>query len=62
METTKPWYLSKTIWGIIVAFAGFIANQFFKVQIPDLTSDIATIVGLVIALYGRIKAETVIVP
>lgn len=58
MEATKPWYLSKTIWGIIVAFAGFIANQFFKVQIPDISSDIAVVLGLVIAIYGRVKAET----
>lgn len=58
METTKSWYLSKTIWGVIVAFAGFVANQFFKVEIPDISSDIAVVLGLVIALYGRVKAET----
>jgi hypothetical protein len=62
MEQTKPWYLSKTIWGVIIAFAGFVANQFFKVQIPDVASDVATILGLVVALYGRIKAESVIIP
>jgi hypothetical protein len=58
METTKSWYLSKTIWGVIIAFVGFVANQFFKVEIPDISSDIAVVLGLVIALYGRVKAET----
>lgn len=58
MEQSKSWFLSKTIWGIIIAFVGFIANQFFKVQIPDISSDIAIVLGLAFALYGRIKAET----
>ena len=42
---SKKWYQSKTIWGIIIAFAGFLLNQFLGVQelnIPE-NADLATI-------------------
>jgi hypothetical protein len=35
METTKKWYLSKTIWGVIVAAAGFLFQKFgIDVAVP----------------------------
>jgi hypothetical protein len=35
MEKTKPWYLSKTIWGIIVAAIGFAFSKFgVEVSLP----------------------------
>ena len=58
MEQTKPWYLSKTVWGILIAFAGFIANQFFGSVIPDVSSEIVEIIGMAIALIGRFKASS----
>lgn len=83
MKETKPWYLSKTIWGIVVAAAGF-ALQKFGVSEPVLPANpdfeagkafveavkaakgsveslIAVgmqVVGFLLALYGRIKADT----
>lgn len=42
---SKKWYQSKTIWGIIIAFAGYLINHFFGVQdlnIPE-NADLATI-------------------
>ena len=58
MEQTKPWYLSKTVWGILIAFVGFIANQFFGSVIPDVSSEIVEIIGMAIALIGRFKASS----
>lgn len=60
MENVKPWYLSKTIWGIIIAAAGLISKTFFNTIIPDVSSEIVEVIGLVIALIGRIKAENFI--
>lgn len=60
MTNIKPWYLSKTIWGVIITFVGFIANQFFKTSIPDMSAEIVEIIGLCVALIGRLKAETII--
>jgi hypothetical protein len=57
MLETKVWYLSKTIWGVIISFLALIAKTFFNVYIPDFSAEIVEILGLVIALYGRIKAE-----
>ena len=42
---SKKWYQSKTIWGIVIAFAGFLLNQFLGVQdlnIPE-NADLITI-------------------
>ena len=33
MVTTKKWYSSKTIWGIVIAFVGFILT---KLSVPDI--------------------------
>jgi len=61
MENVKPWYLSKTIWGIMIAAVGLVSKTFFNVYIPDFSSEIVEIIGLVIALIGRIKVEKFIV-
>ena len=61
MPEVKPWYLSKTIWGVIIAFIGFISNQFFKTTIPDVSSQIVELIGLAIAIVGRFSAESKIV-
>jgi hypothetical protein len=58
MQEVKPWYLSKTIWGVIIAFLGFILNQFFKTTIPDVSSQIVELIGLAIAVVGRFNAES----
>lgn len=53
----KSWYLSKTVWGILITFAGMITKKFFNFYIPDVSTDIVEAIGLMITLYGRIKAE-----
>ena len=60
MKNIKPWYLSKTILGIIIAGVGLISKTFFNTFIPDVSSEIVEVVGLVIALIGRVKAENFI--
>ena len=55
---TKEWYLSKTIWGIIIAFVAFIAKQFFGTEVPDISTEIIEIIGLAIALIGRFTATS----
>ena len=61
MEQVKPWYLSKTIWGVIIAFIGFVSKSFFNTSIPDISSELVQVIGLVIAVIGRIQAEKFIV-
>jgi hypothetical protein len=57
-QTTKPWYLSKTIWGVIITFAGMVSKNFFSFDIPDISYEIVEICGLVVAVIGRFQAQT----
>jgi hypothetical protein len=50
----KNWYLSKTIWGVFIALAGMAMHRSF----PDVSTEIVEIIGLSLAAYGRIVAET----
>ena len=79
----KHWYQSKTIWGIAIAFIGFLMNQVLKVdlQVPanadydslfnhykalkeaqgsstQLISEMMSVIGTIVAIYGRVSAET----
>ena len=78
----KKWYQSKTIWGIAIAFIGFVLNNFLQVDVslPEnadyetllahyeaiknsqnntmvLVSELMSMAGTFIAIYGRFKAE-----
>lgn len=78
----KKWYQSKTIWGIAIAFLGFVLNNYLKVDVslPEnadyeilldqfnkvkeaqsntmvLVSELMSMAGTLIAIYGRFKAE-----
>lgn len=78
----KKWYQSKTIWGIAIAFLGFVLQNILKVEIslPEnadyeaiqkhiealkmaqnstmtLISEGMSLVGTLIAIYGRVTAE-----
>jgi len=33
MNTVKPWYQSKTIWGVLIAAAGFFAAQYLQAPV-----------------------------
>jgi len=65
----KPWYASKTIWGVALAGIGLIAAHWGVLIAPDdatlngvieIACKVAEVVGLVLALYGRIKAQSAI--
>jgi uncharacterized membrane protein HdeD (DUF308 family) len=68
MERAKPWYLSKTVWGGIVAVIAGILSLFGKEVSPELqrtlteqavviASGVASIVGGIVSIYGRFKAD-----
>ena len=68
---TKPWYLSKTIIGSVVA-AGAIVAGFFGVSIDEATKSVIldqtealiaagfALVGTLLAIYGRVAAKKTI--
>lgn len=63
MKDTKPWYLSVTIIGSVVAvgatglrMAGFDITVADQQVLTDTALNIAAIVGSLAAVYGRVKA------
>ena len=67
MDDTKPWYLSRTVWGALVAIAasiggafGVMITQADQVEIADTVLQIVGAVGGVLALYGRLSAQKII--
>lgn len=57
MENSKPWYLSKTVFGVLITFVGVLTKHFFGYSIPDISTDVVEIIGLCIALFGRLSAK-----
>jgi hypothetical protein len=83
---TKKWYQSKTIWGIVIAFLGYILSN--SLQVPDVNlpadanydlmaqavksiheakgnlsviiGQVMGLIGTIVAIIGRIKADTTI--
>ena len=69
MNQSKNWYESKTIWGVIISLIGWIASEYVKIPVNvDITdpngaetvSQVIQLVGLVIAVIGRVKSTTTI--
>lgn len=58
----KPWYYSKTNWGLIVAAVSVFVPQKYKDLVGPTADTIGTIAGLAIAAYGRWHAGGVNVP
>jgi hypothetical protein len=61
---TKALFASKTIWGILIALVcsflgkrGWVVDGTTQADILQWVSDLGTLVGTAIALYGRIKAS-----
>ncbi len=55
---SKPWYLSKSIWGSLIVVAATI-TQMFGIDIGDPTGWLEPMMvlnGAILALYGRVKA------
>jgi len=67
MNDMKTWYRSKTIWGALIAilasFAQFLGLEIGDAQqgeIVDAMMTLAGAVGGLVALYGRLAAQTTI--
>jgi hypothetical protein len=61
----KPWYLSKTIWGAVLAVLGLaLPKVATAIGGPDTISEIAgaavTVIGSILAIIGRYRAVTTI--
>lgn len=68
MIDDKAWYMSKGVWGGVIAFLGVIATRFFGIQINAddqiiITNYLVTgigqgaaMIGGLLAIWGRIKA------
>lgn len=59
---TKKWYLSKTIWGITLAFVMALA-QLFGITPGELTPELVNVlqmISLLVGLYGRVVAKKAI--
>ena len=67
MDDTKPWYMSRTVWGSLVAIAASIGGAFGimiaevdQIEITDTILQIVGAVGGFLALYGRLSADKII--
>jgi hypothetical protein len=59
--TMKPLLQSKTIWGLLVVAAPWVAKHWFSVDLDADTTEryltqIAQIIGFITAVYGRVVA------
>lgn len=66
---TKPWYASKTVIGSVVALAGGVlswlkydADAELLADVGDQLFQLVTIVGALVALWGRLRATKKIAP
>lgn len=64
MEDTKKWYMSKSVWGGMIAVAAAVAGAFgFSIGaeeqsiLAESAVAVAGIVGAVVAVVGRVKAS-----
>lgn len=67
MEDTKKWYMSKSVWGGMIAVVAAVAGAFGYMLSPedqasltDAAVVVAGAVGGVLAVYGRVKAEKMV--
>ncbi len=63
-DETKPWYMSRTVWGALIAIAASLANAAGveikaadEGELADLLVSAAGTIGGLIAIYGRIFAR-----
>jgi hypothetical protein len=65
MDTTKPWYSSKTIWASLIGAIATVLGL-FHVEVADFVTpvveSIVTLIMLAIAIYGRVTASAQIAP
>lgn len=65
MDTTKPWYLSKTVWASLVTIALSVAGMFGlptgnidQGSLADILLQLVTASSGAIAIFGRLSANT----
>jgi len=64
MNDVKPWYMSKGVWGGVIALLAAILGAFGyalgaddQVALADIALSIGGAVGGLLAIYGRVKAS-----
>jgi uncharacterized membrane protein len=64
MQDVKPWYLSKTIIGAVITVLALVAGVFGygigpeeQAAIADYIVTLGGVVGGLLAIYGRVKAD-----
>lgn len=67
MDESKPWFMSRSVWGALVAIAAGIGGTFGimiaeqdQATLTDAILQIAGAVGAVVALYGRLSASQIL--
>lgn len=67
MIDEKPWYMSKTIWGSLIAVAAALAGTAgltidaqSQMAISDAILQVISAAGALIAIYGRLNATDII--
>ena len=65
MDYTKKWYLSKTVWGALLAvaapllqLAGFYLDEGARSELADSITTVLGAAGGMLALFGRISAKS----
>lgn len=58
MEDNKAIWLSKTFWGSILAIGATAAQAFGITDASGYANDVLTIIGGLLAIFGRVKATT----
>jgi hypothetical protein len=58
-EVSKPWWQSRTIWGIAITVISAVAPKYGPIAevVPDVISNVGIAVGSILAAIGRIKAK-----
>jgi hypothetical protein len=67
MGAVKAWYRSRTVWGALIAIAATLLHGFgidlgsdVQNQLADVAMTLAGAAGGLIAIYGRVLAQTAI--
>jgi uncharacterized membrane protein len=65
MTDQKQWFMSKTVWGVLLMLASSVLASFgleldaaSQQQIVDLIMQAITVGGGALAVYGRVTAKT----
>lgn len=56
----KHWWQSKTIWGLAITAVSIVAPKYQPIAqvLPQTVDQLATAFGIILGVYGRVKAQT----